>query len=144
MQGETVEWDLRSMWCHTSVMSQLLLLYLLVLLAVIIRTVGRTWRVVRPFRSPALDNMQDYRKTLNRSSRSLARWMQLSFLLWGMHTSGHIGSMLRGWILERSHVPTVWSCDFVDFSGTTGAVLAVVTIAFSVRWHLEMRSERLS
>jgi len=144
MQGESVQWDLRSMWCHPSVMSQFLLLYLLAFIVVIIRTVWKAWLIVSPFRSKTPDSASKCQRILNSGSRRLSGWTQLSFLLWGIHTCGHIGAMLRGWLLERSHIPTVWWCDVQDFSGTSGAILTIVAVAFLVRWRFELRVERLN
>jgi hypothetical protein len=141
MQDQAVQWDLRSTFCDPSGLATLLIFYFLAVFLVICRKLFGAWRVVRPFQRRLPDNAIDYNGLLHRSSQAIGRWIQLSFLLWGIYVCLIVGKVARNSILEPSMHQFI-RCPVQEIFVVCNLMLVVVTFAFLARWHIEKRLER--
>ncbi len=136
---DQVQWDLRSMLCHTSVVDQVLVFFLLAVLVVVGLKLFRVWRMVKPFSRRLPESAVNYLELLKLTVRSLARWIQFSFLFGGFCVWIVLVKILEKWALGPKPGHLIDWCEFQQISGGVGLMLLVTTIAFLARWHLEKR-----
>jgi len=142
MQHQAVQWDLRSTFCEPSGLAMLLISYFLAVFIVICRKLFGVWCVVKPFQRQLPENAIDYYGLLHRSSQAMGRWIQLSFLLWGICVCLEAGEVARNSILEPSLRQFI-RCPVQEIFVISSLMLVVVTFIFLARWHIARRAESM-
>src|SRR5690349_14941559 len=137
MQEETVQWDIRSMICGTSVADQVLVCFLLAVLLVVGFKLFRVWRMMKLFSCRLPTNPAKYVDLLKLTARSLIRWIQFSFLFGGFCLWIVAAKIVQRWVLNPKPGHVMDWCGFEEISGGVGLILLVTTVAFLARWHLE-------
>jgi len=121
----------------------MLLLFLLVVVIVVGWKIARVWRIAKPFHKRVPENQSEYVGLLKRTIQSLARWIQLTFLLWVFFLTVSVSKISQAVITGLTHNRWFWWCPVREIAGITGAIVVVVTGAFLLRWSVERRFERI-
>jgi len=142
MQSETVQWDMTQLPCGSKE-GAMLLLFLLVVVIVVGRKIARVWRIAKPFHKRLPENQSEHVGLLKHTIQSLARWIQLTFLLWVFFVTVSASKISQAVVTGLTHNRWFWWCAVREIVGITGAMVVVVTGAFLLRWSLERRLERI-
>jgi hypothetical protein len=143
MQGQPVQWDVTLIYRQHSSLAMLIIFYFLAVFLVICRKLFVVWRVVRPFPPQPPENEVKYKSLLRHSFQSLGRWIQLSFLLWGIYVCLQGGQIARNSILEPSMHQFIL-CPVQEVFAISDLMLVVVIFAFLARWHIAKRAESVT
>ena len=141
MQGETVQWDLRSINVHSSGLSQIFVMYILAFLLIGSGKVVRVWRILLQ-RLPG--DQGGYIQELDKVIDSIGKWVQFTFLLWGLYVCLLVARTSRAWMILSSHYLSVWPNVLHEIAALTAATLLVTTFLFLGRWYVERRASFLS
>ena len=141
MQGETVQWDLRSINVHSSGLYQIFVMYILAVFFMGSLKIIRVWRILIQ-RPP--DDQGRYIQELNKVVDNIGRWTQLTFLLWGLYVCLLVARTCQAWMILSSHYLSVWPNVLHEIAALTAAMLSTTTLLFLGRWCVERRAGFLS
>lgn len=131
------------LFVEPSIDFKLYLLFLVVVCIASIVKLARVWWTAPPFRLSRGANDGDYLSLLQSSSASLRRWIGVTFLGWGALISASAYGVCDR-LLDEQHIGVATFLVVVaDYAEATTMALFVVTLLYLVRWHIEVRFEKL-
>jgi hypothetical protein len=131
------------LWVEPSASFKGYVWFLLFVCVVAIFRLARVWRAVLPFRRPRGENLQEYLHLLRTSSRSMKRWIGCTFLVWGIFLSTSIYDVCDRLLEEQHAGAATFLVLLADYAQTATLALCVVALLYAIRWHLEIRIEKL-
>jgi hypothetical protein len=137
MQGETVQWDLRSINVHSSGLSQIFAMYILALFLIGSSKVVRVWRILLQ-RLPG--DQGGYIQELDKVTDSIGKWIQFTFLLWGLYVCLLVARACLVWVTLSPHYLLVWPTVLHEIAALTASMLSAATLLFLGRWYVERRA----
>ena len=141
MQDQTVQWDLRTIQVHSSGLSQVFVLYILAVLFAGCWKIARVWRILITH-LPSEQN--GYILELKKVTRSIRKWTEFTFLIWGLYVCLLIAKARQVWVTMTSHYLYIWPSILHEIASFTAAMLFIVTILHLGRWSVEKRVDFLS
>jgi hypothetical protein len=142
-EATSTTWDLRNIERPTPIATKLYVLYLFAVFLVASVKLIRVWRRALPFRLSSKACSPDYLQVLEASSISLGRWIETTFLVWGIFASVSLYDVCDRLLLSKTIGNSVILFVIQDFSTTFTMALLIVLFLYLVRWHMLKRIERL-
>jgi len=142
-QQQPPDWDPVYIWREPSASFKLYLLFLLIVGVMCCVKLLRIWWLAPPFKLSRQSKNTSYLRLLQITSRSIAQWIGLTFLGWGIYMSANLKNVCERLLAQK----VVGSANMVfvlyDYAALLTVTLSTLLFLFVARWHVLRRIDFL-
>jgi hypothetical protein len=137
-QENTTQWDLRNINAPMRLGDKF---FVLLLLAIVLVTAVKLFRIFRLSRSGKVDSTVIYRVAIARIADSLKQWLFVPLFVWGILASRHLYLLCTELLADKALHPMVLLYDFRQLATELYLAGVVSFVAFLARWYALKRLE---